>query len=179
MHTIISNSLLPVVEHLGMFGYWLILLVSLLESLAFVGLLIPGTIMVLFSGFLSAQGYLDLGDLIWFTAIGGILGDGISYWLGTKGKQLFRNNSKVFKERHIERAERFFKKHGNKSIFLGRFIGPLRPIVPFMAGLSKMDKRNFFVWICGLWNIGGISEVFIFPFTASTGVFGNFSYLFN
>ena len=138
------SSILPAIQHLGIFGYWIVLLVSLLESLAFIGTLIPGTIVVMLAGFLSAQGYLDLGDLIWFAAIGAILGDSLSYYLGTKGTKFFHNENKFLKFSHLEKGEKFFKKHGDKSIFFGRFIGPIRPIVPFVAGLFKMNKWSFF-----------------------------------
>ncbi|MHB8842306.1 MAG: LssY C-terminal domain-containing protein [Candidatus Aquicultor sp.] len=140
------NSFLPTFQHLGIWGYWVVALVSLLESLAFVGVVVPGAIIVVLAGFFSAQGYLDLGDLIWFAAIGAILGDSLSYYLGTRGTKLFRAENKLLKLSHLEKGEQFFKKYGNKSIFLGRFIGPIRSIVPFVAGLSKMNKWSFLLW---------------------------------
>lgn len=140
------SLILPTVQHLGVFGYWLVLLISLSESLVFVGSVVPGAILVVLAGFLSAQGYLDLGDLIWFAAIGAILGDGLSFYLGAKGTHFFRKENRLLKAAHLERGERFFDKHGSKSIFLGRFVGPLRPIIPFIAGLSKMDKKKFLFW---------------------------------
>ena len=140
------TSLLPTIEHLGIIGYWLVLFVSFIESLAFVGEFVPGGVFVIFAGFLSAQGYFDLGDLIWFAAIGSILGDNLSYWLGSKGMRFFRNKNRILKLSHLEKGELFFKKHGEKSILLGRFIGPLRPIVPFVAGLFKMRQRTFLFW---------------------------------
>ncbi len=140
------NSILPALQHLGVFGYWLVLLVALTESLAFVGSVVPGAILVTLAGFLSSRGYLDLGDLIWFAAIGAILGDNLSYWLGTKGTRFFKEENRWLKRAHLEKGERFFKTHGGKSVFLGRFIGPLRPIIPFIAGLSKMNKWQFLLW---------------------------------
>lgn len=140
------NYFLPAIQHFGMFGYWFILLVSFAESLAFVGMIIPGGVLVVTAGFLSANGYFYIGDLIWFAAIGAMLGDGVSYYLGTKGTRFFRNENKMLKLSHLDRGQLFFRKHGNKSIFLGRFIGPLRPIVPFIAGLSRMSKLSFFFW---------------------------------
>lgn len=140
------TSLLPAVQHLGFVGYWLVLLVSFAESLAFVGEFVPGGILVILAGFLSAQGYLDLGDLIWFAAIGAILGDSLSYWLGSKGARFFRNENRILKLSHLEKGEQFFKKYGEKSILLGRFIGPMRPIVPFVAGLFRMRQRTFLFW---------------------------------
>lgn len=150
-------SLLPTIEHVGVIGYWLVLLVSLAESLAFVGVFVPGGIIVILAGFLSAQGYLDVGDVIWFAAVGAILGDSLSYGLGTKGVRFFRNENRILKVSHLENAERFFKKHGEKSILLGRFIGIMRPIIPFVAGLSRMPQRTFLFWnIIGgvLWAFG-------------------------
>lgn len=140
------NYFLPTIEHWGALGYWLVLFISLLESLAFVGIIVPGSLLVIVAGFLSAQGYFDIGDLIWFAAIGAILGDGISYYFGTKGTKLFRDKNKILKLSHLDRGKNFFRKHGNKSVFLGRFIGPVRPIIPFIAGLYKMDKKSFIFW---------------------------------
>lgn len=139
-------NILPSLTHLGIWGYWIVLLISLVESLVLVGEVVPGAILIISAGFLSYQGYLDIGDLIWFAAIGAILGDGISYYLGTKGTKLFHNENKWLKASHLEFGERFFHKHGSKSIFLARFVGLLRPIVPFIAGLSGMKKSRFLFW---------------------------------
>jgi undecaprenyl-diphosphatase len=140
------NSLVPTIQNLGVFGYWFVFFIALVESLAFIGSVVPGAVVIVGAGFLSAQGYFDLGDLIWFAALGAIIGDGISYWLGTKGTRFFRNENRILKLSHLEKGEQFFKRHGNKSVFLGRFIGLLRPIVPFIAGLSKMNKWSFLSW---------------------------------
>lgn len=140
------NSFLPTIQHFGMFGYWIVLLISLAEVLPFIGLFIPSATVVGLFGFLSAQGYFDIVDLIWFSAIGAVLGDGISYYLGTKGTKFFRQENKIFKLSHLEKGERFFRKHGSKSIFLSRFISPVRPMIPFIAGLSRMNKKVFMFW---------------------------------
>ncbi len=164
------TSLLPTIEHLGLIGYWLVLLVSFAESLAFVGEFVPGGILVVLAGFLSAQGYLDLGDLIWFAAIGAILGDSLSYWLGSKGTRFFRNENRILKLSHLEKGEQFFKRHGEKSILLGRFIGPMRPIVPFVAGLFRMRQRTFLFWniVSGfLWATGYLLLGYFFGGAAS------------
>lgn len=167
----ILNSLLPTIQHFGVFGYWLVLLISLFESLAFVGAVVPGTVLVVLAGFLSAQGYLDIGDLIWFAAIGAILGDGVSYYLGTKGTRLFRNENKWLKASHLELGRRFFHKHGSKSIFFARFVGLLRPIVPFVAGISGMKKSRFLFWnitSAFLWSVSHLLAGYFFgnAFTA-------------
>ncbi len=140
------NHVLPTFAHLGLWGYWLVLLASFLESIVLAGEIVPGAVVVVFAGFLSAQGYLDIGDLIWFATIGAVLGDGLSFYLGIRGIHFFHSENKFFKTIYLERGERFFHKHGSKSVFLGRFVGPLRPIIPFVAGLSKMDRKKFLFW---------------------------------
>lgn len=183
------NHFLPAIEHLGALGYWLVLLISLAESLAFVGVIVPGSVLVVVAGFMAAHGYFDIGDLIWFSVIGAILGDGASYYLGTKGTKFFRNENKILKLSHLERGRLFFKKHGNKSVFLGRFIGPIRSIVPFIAGLSKMDKPSFLFWnitSAFLWAAGHLFLGYFFggavksieAWSTKAGVFILFVFLF-
>lgn len=140
------NSLLPTIEHFRVLGYWIAFLIALLETLAFVGLAVPGTALIILTGFLSARGFLDVGDLIWFVAAGAIVGDAISFYLGKRGEKFFNKNSRIFKSSYLEKGEALFKRHGGKSIVIGRFIGPLRPIIPFIAGLSKMGAKKFFSW---------------------------------
>lgn len=140
------NSFLPTIESLGGFGYWVVFLIAFGESLAFIGTIIPGSVLIYMAGFLSSQGYLNIVSLIWFVTAGAACGDGLSYFLGTKGKQFFRNENKFLKLSHLEKGEEFFGKHGPKSVFLGRFIGPIRSIIPFIAGLSRMNKTTFFAW---------------------------------
>lgn len=139
-------NLLPHIQQFGLFGYWIVLLSALGESLPFVGLLVPGTVVVLISGFFSSQGYLDVGDLIWFSAIGASLGDWVSYRLGKKGTKLFKQENRILKQSLLEKGKVFFYQHGTKSIFFGRFLGPLRSTIPFVAGLSGMSPKLFFFW---------------------------------
>lgn len=142
----IINNLLPQIEHFRMLGYWLVLIVSLLESLVLVGVIVPGAVLVVVTGALAAEGYFDLGDLVWFAAIGAILGDGISFMLGQHGTGLFKETNRVLKPSYLEVGEQFFRKHGAKSIFIGRFIGLVRAVIPFVAGLSGMPAKRFYFW---------------------------------
>lgn len=136
------NTIIPSFEHFGFWEYLFIFLISFGESLAFIGLLIPGSFLVILFGFFAAQGGFSIFNLIWVIALGGILGDIFSYYLGKKGSKIFR----FIKKQHLEKAENFIKRHGDKSIFLGRFIGPLRPIIPFTCGVLKMEIKKFIYW---------------------------------
>ena len=140
------HAISPSLEHFRALSYALVLAVSLLESLAFVGLFVPGTVFIVLSGLLAAQGVLDVGDVIVSATIGAILGDLVSFYLGRQSHRLFGPDRRVFKPQHLEKTEKFVQKYGSKSIWIGRFVGPLRPVVPFVAGLSKMDPKKFLLW---------------------------------
>jgi membrane protein DedA with SNARE-associated domain len=140
------NSLLPEIEQFQILGYWVLFLIALLESLAFVGMLVPGTFFIILFGSLAANGYFSLVSLIWFTVAGAALGDIGSYFLGKRGTGFFSEDNMIFKTSYLERGKTFFQKHGARSIFIGRFIGPLRPVIPFIAGLSGMETGKFCFW---------------------------------
>lgn len=126
-----------------MWIYGLIFLISIFESLAFVGLVIPGTTVVIAAGVLASRHLLDIGDLIWCVALGGVAGDTISFFLGRSGITLFSEKSRLFKKEYMDKGQEFFLRYGNKSVLFARFFGPLRPVVPFVAGLVKMDFKKF------------------------------------
>lgn len=140
------HSLLPAIEHFRMLGYWAVFLFSLLESLAFVGVVVPGALFVVFAGSLAAKGYFDIGDLVWFASAGAILGDGISFRMGRGGHIRFREENRIFRPSLLEKGKKFFSHHGGKSVFLGRFVGLIRAVIPFVAGLSGMEKKKFYLW---------------------------------
>jgi len=140
------RTILPAIEHFRILGYWVVFLVSTLESLAFVGVVVPGAVFVVFAGSLAARGYLDLGDLIWFAAAGAIFGDGISFRLGRGGHIRFDPGNRIFKPSLLETGRAFFDRHGGKSVFLGRFVGLVRAVVPFVAGMYGMEPKRFYVW---------------------------------
>lgn len=114
------------------------------ESLAFVGLAVPGVVLIATGGALVASGALGFWEVYLAIALGAILGDAASYWLG----RVFGDrvpHAWPFRQRpeYLERGSRFFHRHGGKSVFLARFLGPLRPVVPITAGMMAMPHRKF------------------------------------
>ena len=117
---------------------------ALLESVAVIGTVFPGSSVVVIGGVLVGLAVLDP----WWTALaavaGATLGDGMSYWLGRHyhGRLLglwpLKNYPALF-----EQAQAYFAQHGGKSVFLGRFLGPVRAIVPVIAGMSDMPVLQF------------------------------------
>lgn len=135
--------LLPKIEQLGLWAYWLLFGICILEATVVVGLFIPGTTAVVFFGFLASQKVVDLGDVIWVAALGGIIGDTISFYLGKHGVSWFRSERRFLNLDHLEKGKTFFKNHGDKSILLARFMSPIRSITPFVAGLCAMNRKKF------------------------------------
>lgn len=127
-------------------GYWFVALVAFLESLAFVGLAVPGVIIIALIGFLSANTELSLAVLLIFAFAGSLAGDQVSFYLGWKGEIFLRGKLSRWLKGYLEKGELFMCKHGNKSILLGRFIGVMRPVIPFIAGFLKMPFAKFLFW---------------------------------
>lgn len=150
------DLILALIDQFQAWGYFIMLVISILESLALIGLIVPGTTITVIFGLLASQGQFDVWLIIVCAAFGAIIGDGLSYWLGRSGKAYFKQDNLWFKKAHLEYGENFFQKHGAKSIFFGRFIGPLRPLMPLVAGLSSMKPGVYFFWnilTCILWAI--------------------------
>jgi undecaprenyl-diphosphatase len=159
------SHLLSTIKDFSILGYLIISVLAFFESFAFVGLIIPGSVAVIIGGFLVAQGVMDIVDLFIFTSIGAILGDSLSFYLGQKGVISFKESNRIFKPSLLLKGELFFKKHGGKSVFWGRFVGWVRPIVPFVAGVFNLDKKTFYFWniLSGLlWAITHIALGFFF-----------------
>jgi undecaprenyl-diphosphatase len=123
-----------------------VFLVACGESLAVVGLIVPGALLMVGFGALIALDYLAFGPTVIAAILGAIAGDGISYWLGAKYN---RNLAGIWPFRRypdlLNRGELFFQRHGGKSVLLGRFVGPLRPIIPAVAGMLHMPMRQFLI----------------------------------
>ena len=133
-------------KHLGSWGYFAIFVTALVESTIIIGSFIPGSVGIIFAGLLAAKGYYNFAGMLFVGTLGGVVGDAFSYYLGKRGEHLFKDEARLLKKAHLERGKRFFERFGDKSILLGRFTGPLRPIMPFIAGLSEMNLKAFYFW---------------------------------
>jgi undecaprenyl-diphosphatase len=123
-----------------------ILLVSAAESLALVGLFIPGTVVMFGVGALAGKGVLDLWATLAWAAAGAVVGDGLSYWLGYRYRERLREFWPFSRyPALLQKGEAFFLQHGGKSVLLGRFVGPVRPVVPVVAGMLGMSPARFYV----------------------------------
>lgn len=119
---------------------------SLLEALAVIGTVIPGSSIVFAGGVLIGLGALNPWWTTTIAVIGAIMGDGISYWLGHHFHERISTLWPMKKYPELfERGHLYFKKNGGKSVFFGRFLGPVRAIVPVVAGMAGMPATRFYV----------------------------------
>jgi len=135
----------------------LIFFVAFAESLPVAGLLVPGSTIIVLAGFLIVAGKGNLATLILVAVLGALFGDLLSLWLGKRYGGIFLR-MRFFRRRRkmIRYAQNFFLTHGGKSLFFARFLGPIRGIVPFIAGLSKMPNRTatgYILFSSILWGI--------------------------
>ncbi|HLI91718.1 MAG TPA: DedA family protein [Ktedonobacteraceae bacterium] len=132
---------------LTMLGYPAVILFVMIESS---GIPFPGETMLLLASFYAAiDHHLQIPIVIACAALGAIAGDNIGYYIGrTGGKAVVERYGRyVFiKPEHLERAEKFFARHGDKTVFFGRFVAVLRAWAAFLAGVNRMHWRTFFIY---------------------------------
>lgn len=150
---IMPDSVLHTLSAHGHWAYVIIFLAPFLESSAFMGLIIPGESVVLLSGFLAAQGYLNLEVCMALIALGAVMGDSVGYTLGRFfGERYFGKHDRLllFTRRHLQKVQAHFERHGGATVFWGRLVHLLRVMAPFTAGMSRMPYGKF-----ALYNIMG------------------------
>jgi membrane protein DedA with SNARE-associated domain len=131
---------------LGPYTYALVAVMAFLETGAFVGLLVPGEAVVIVGGVVAGQGHIDLVALLGLTWICAFTGDLSGYALGRRlGRRfLLEHGPRVqITEPRLVRVEAFFARYGIATIFIGRFVGLVRPIAPFLAGASRYPAGRF------------------------------------
>lgn len=116
------------------------------ESFAFLSLLFPGTTLLIAAGTLMKSGTLPFLPVMVGALLGAVLGDSVSYWIGRRfGGGIarlwpFSRNPKL-----LPSGIQFFERHGGTSVFIGRFFGPIRAVIPLAAGIMRMPRGRFWV----------------------------------
>ncbi len=140
-------------------GYLGIFLIIFAESGLFFGFFLPGDTLLFTAGLMASQGYLSIVPLVLVIMLGAILGDQVGYLFGKKfGPKIFnRDDSFYFKKKHVENAEKFYAKHGRKTVLLARFMPVIRTFIPILAGVGNMKYSIFLTYnIAGgiIWGAG-------------------------
>lgn len=131
---------------LGNWTYLIVGLLAFLETGAFVGLLVPGETAMIVGGAVAGQGVINLYLLLAIAWVMAFLGDSFSFFLGRKlGRGFVIEHGPRVGVTHerFEQAERYFERHGGKTVLIGRFVGIVRALSPFVAGTSGMGYGSF------------------------------------
>jgi membrane protein DedA with SNARE-associated domain len=142
---------------LGSWTYLLVGALAFLETGAFVGLVAPGEFTVILGGVIAGQGEVELIPLLSLVWACCVLGDSTSFLIGRKlGRAFLLKHGPRVKITHerLEQVESYFERHGGKTILIGRFVGLVRALAPFIAGSSGMRYRRFIPYSIlgtGLW----------------------------
>ena len=145
------------------FGYLLLFGIIFAETGLLVGFFLPGDSLLFIAGFMASpatpENYrLSIWVLLGLLSVAAIVGDSVGFFIGRKvGPALFkREDSRVFKRKHLDSARAFYDKHGPKTIVLARFVPIVRTFVPTVAGAAGMNYRQFVVFNV----LGGLLWIF-------------------
>jgi membrane protein DedA with SNARE-associated domain len=137
----------PLLDFISVNAHWAVVIMFVTafgESFAFVSLLFPGTSLLIAAGALMAGGTLPYWPVMFGAVIGAVLGDSVSYWIGRRyGGGIARLWPFNCDPRLLPSGIAFFSRHGGKSVFIGRFFGPVRAVVPLAAGIMRMPSGRF------------------------------------
>jgi len=129
-------------------GTLLVCAIVFVETGLFVGFFLPGDSLLVTAGVFAAAGHLPLALLLVLVSLCAIAGDQLGYWIGRQaGQALYRReDSLLFKKRHLERAHRFYETYGGKTIVLARFVPIVRTFCPPVAGAAQMSYGRYLAY---------------------------------
>lgn len=155
----IDKHLAEIIQSYGLLTYAILFLIIFVETGVVVMPLLPGDSLIFVAGAFAAQGLLNVAVLWLIFVAAAIIGDSVNYWIGNSfGKVILRK--KVIKEEYLEKTNKFYERHGGKTIIFARFVPIVRTIAPFVAGLGKMNYSRFLAYNV----IGGLAWVTLFLF---------------
>lgn len=148
-----------IINAYGVWTYLVIFLVVFLETGVVVTPFLPGDSLIFVIGALAAVGEINTLVITIVLILAAIIGDTVNYHIGKFiGPRVFRENVRFFKKEHLIRTQKFYEKHGGKTIVLARFIPIIRTFAPFVAGIGSMSYSRFLVFNAG----GGAAWVVFF-----------------
>lgn len=146
---LIFSAVLGIISSLGYAGVFVLMA---MESMIFP---VPSEAVMPFAGYLAAQGQMNFFLVIAASTLGSIVGSLLSYHIGLRGEAYVRKRAFLLSAHDLEQAKRFFRTHGEKTIFIARFIPVVRHVISIPAGFGRMDRKKFVLYTAlgaGMWN---------------------------
>lgn len=159
----LDKYLVTILNEYGIWIYIILFCIIFLETGIVLTPFLPGDSLLFAVGALAAQGSLDILVLYLLLAAAAILGDTVNYWVGySVGAKIFTDRRRFLKREYLAKTERFYERHGGKTIIIARFLPVIRTFAPFIAGIGRMRYGKFLsynvigglLWV-GLFLIGG------------------------
>ncbi len=157
---------LDLVELISHLGWIAVIAVIFAESGLLIGFFLPGDSLLFTSGFLVYSGVLNINIhlFVFLLFLAAVVGDNVGYTFGRRaGPHLFkRKSSRFFKQENVQAAQKFYEKHGGKTVIIARFIPFVRTFAPVVAGIGTMNYKKFliynmiggFIWAVGITYLG-------------------------
>lgn len=143
MTSLVQDASQFVADHRAL-GAALVGLVAFGESMVVVGAFVPATVLLVAAGGLIAAGLLDATPVLAWATIGAVAGDAVSFMIGRRlGPRVLRHRLLKTHLRALARTRLMLRRCGGLTLFIGRFAGPLRALIPVMAGMMGMPERRF------------------------------------
>lgn len=148
----IDTYLELIINQFGALTYVILFVIVFAETGFVVTPFLPGDSLLFVAGTLAGKGLFSIWVLYITLLVAAILGDTLNYWIGHfLGPKVFqKKNARLFNPAYLEKTQKFFAKHGGKTIILARFIPIIRTFAPFVAGIGTMNYSQFI-----LYNIAG------------------------
>jgi membrane-associated protein len=129
-------------------GVLLVAAIVFAESGLLIGFFLPGDTLLFTAGFFASQDKLPIAWLLIAVVAAAIIGDNVGYTVGRRmGHRIFKKKDGIlFRAEYINQAEKFYERHGGKTITIARFVPVVRTFAPIVAGVGKMDRRKFMLF---------------------------------
>ena len=159
----LDKNLALIIGQYGVLTYGLLFLIIFLETGLVVTPFLPGDSLLFAAGALAAKDILAILPIYLLLLAAAILGDTLNYWIGHFiGPKFLEIDHKFIKKKYLEDTSLFYEKHGSKTIVLARFVPIIRTFAPFVAGIARMDYKEFitynalggFLWVTILLGAG-------------------------
>jgi membrane-associated protein len=147
-----------IIASYGLITYIILFVTIFIETGLVFTPFLPGDSLLFAAGAFAALGSLNIVSILVLLILAAILGDTCNYWIGHFfGEKLVANPKVPINKSHIEETQKFFDKHGGKTIILARFVPIVRTFAPFVAGIGRMSYKHFISYNI----VGGIAWVSI------------------
>ncbi len=168
----LDTQLSAIIAQYGAWTYAILFVIIFMETGFVVTPFLPGDSLLFAAGSFAALGSLNPWALIALLWLAAFLGDTVNYWIGHYiGERAFSGEIRWLKQEYLERTQKFYDKHGGKTIFLARFVPIIRTFAPFVAGVGQMRYGYFITYNI----VGGLAWVSLF--TLMGFYFGNLPFV--